>query len=137
MERNRNPSSNDVVQRLQGSDNQVEDVVALIGFVGVPRDDHVVLHPDVDYQRWLAIPADDVVDSEPAPDSGGRTLVWVKHSAMEEHIFNEDVLSTLDQQFEHGAMSTWPLIPGTFYIAAAMLDLLAHGTDDGQQGGYP
>ena len=135
MSRVPNPTPNEIVERLQGPDNEVEDVVALIGFVGVQRDGHVVLHPDVDYQRWLAIPADDVVDSEDVPDGGGRSVVWVKHSAMQQHVFNENVLETLDQQFEHGSMSTWPLIPDTLYVAAGMLDLLPRDPETGQ-GGY-
>ncbi len=135
MSRVPNPSPNEVVERLQSPDNEVEDVVALIGYVGVPRDGHVVLHPDVDYQRWLAIPNDDVVDSEPTASGDGRSVVWVKRTAMLQSVFNEGVLTTLDQQFEHGSMSTWQLIPGTLYVAAGMLDLLPRDPDAGQ-GGY-
>lgn len=136
MSRVPNPPPNEVVERLQGPGNEVEDVVALIGFVGVPVDGQVVLHPDVDYQRWLAIPEDDVVDSEPTPAGDGRSVVWIKRTAMQRHVFTANVLAALAEQFEdHGSMSTWPLIPDTFYVAAGMLDLLPQNVDEGL-GGY-
>jgi len=123
------PPADDIVDRLQDSDNETVDVVALIGFVGPVREDgsggHRRVYPDIEYQRWLAIPAGAIVDSVPA--SLGRTLIWVDGDVMRDDVFKDSVLEALDGQFAPGGgMSTWTLIPDSRYIAAEMLGLLAH-----------
>jgi hypothetical protein len=133
--RNPDPVPHPVVLRLQRSDGEeTEDVIALVGFVGPRRDDHVRIFPDPSYQRWLAIPADAIVDSEPAED--GRTFIWVTGDAMRAEMFTDNALAALDAELmPGGGMSTWNLLPDTRYVAAGMLDLLV--TTPVSEGAYP
>jgi hypothetical protein len=132
--RDPDPTPNEIVERLQRSDGETEDVIALIGFIGPRWDDHFRLYPDAGYQRWLAIPADAIMDSAPAGD--GRTLVWVTGDAMRAEMFTDNALPALDREFAPGGgMSTWNLLPETRYVAAGMLDLFV--TTPASEGAYP
>lgn len=129
------PTPHPVVVRLQRSDRQeTEDVIALVGFIGPRQDGHVRIYPDAGYQRWLAIPADSIVDSEPGDD--GRTVIWVTGEAMRADMFTDNALAALDAELTpRGGMSTWNLLPETRYVAAGMLDLLV--TAPTREGAYP
>lgn len=110
--------------------DDTEEVMALVGFVGPGRGDDVRLYPDLDFQRWMDFPPDDIVRSEPlAVDStgvDGRTVVWIQREKMFEPVFREDALVDFREDFAGSWMSTWPLIPRNRYVAAQMLDLLPY-----------
>jgi hypothetical protein len=131
-----NPPPSPVITRLlkEGSETDTEDVMALVGYVGPGRNDDIRLYSDIDFQRWMDIAPDEIVDSSPldAFSSGrkGRTVIWVKREAMEKPVFKEDSLEDFRDDFAGSWMSTWPLIPATRYVAAQILDLLpqlSHG----------
>ena len=135
-ERDPNPAPNPLVTRLTkaGSENETEDVVALIGYVGAGQEGHVRLYPELDLNRWLDVPAGDIVDSTPvaAGDAlGDRTVIWVRREAMLAPIFKDTVLDALDAELDGAGMSTWPLVPGSRYVAAELLDLIAPSPTSG------
>ena len=142
MTRTPNPPPDPVVERLRkaGSDNESEDVLALVGYVGPGRPGHLRMHPDRDLRRWLEIPEGDILDSARVnldDPLGGRTMVWVNRDAMQLPLFSDNVLAALEAEFEHGAMSTWPLIPDSLQVAAEILDLLVRRPDrEAEEGGY-
>ena len=125
------PKPTPIVERLlkEGS-NETEDVTALVGFVGPGRDGDVRLYPDLDFQRWMDIPPEDIVASSPldADDMGlqgnRRTVVWVKHDAMFAPVFKEDSFLDFQDDFAGSWLSTWPLLPETRYVAAQVLGLV-------------
>lgn len=131
------PLPDDIVTRLgqEGQPHETEDVIALIGFVGHLRDSHLRLYPDEHLQRWMEVPLGEIVDSyaiDPEAEHH-RTVIWVRREWMLEEMFEDTVFEALREQFTGAWMSTWPLIPDSRYIAARMLDLVAH--DD--EGTYP
>jgi hypothetical protein len=142
-ERDPNPAPNPLVTRLTkaGSENETEDVVALIGFVGPGRDGHFRLYPELQLQRWLDLPAGEIVDSHPVDADDpleSRTVVWVKRAAMIAPIFNETAVRALEAEFaDDGWMSTWPLIPDSRLVAARILDLIAPGPEGEYEEGGP
>ena len=122
-----NPDPDPLVPRVRSGS---EDVVALVGFVGEGAEGHLRIYADHHLQRWLDIPADAVVDSVRIEDDdplGGRTMIWVAREAMAADVFDPDVFGALEAHFLDGGMSTWPLIPDTRYVAAAILGLLPRG----------
>jgi hypothetical protein len=128
------PDAHPILSRLvrEGSDDEIEDVVALIGFLGPVTDaseSHRRIYPDLFYQRWLALPTDAIVDTAPvdADVPGGRTVVWVTRAAMRAPIFDPDVAvdELVAEHFVDGGMSTWSFLPDSRYDAARMLNLLA------------
>jgi hypothetical protein len=127
-ERDPNPAPNPLVTRLTkaGSENETEDVVALIGYVGTGQEGHVRLYPELDLNRWLDLPAGDIVDSVPVAGDAlrDRTVVWVRREAMLAPMFKDTVLDALEAELEGAGMSTWPLVPGSRYVAAELLDLV-------------
>lgn len=142
MTRTPNPAPDPVVERLRkaGTENESEDVLALVGYVGPGRPGHLRIHADDDLRRWLDIPEGDIVDSarvDLEDPLGGRTMVWVNRDAMQLPLFSDAVLDALEAEFANGAMSTWPLIPDSLQVAAEILDLLVRRPDrEAEQGGY-
>jgi hypothetical protein len=129
--REREPDPHPIVTRLikEGSEDEIEDVVPLIGYLGPivgPSDArHRHIYPELGYQRWLDLPMDKIVDTAPY-DSDGRMVVWVERAAMRAPMFDPQVElePLLAQHFKDFGMSTWPLLPDSRYEAAEMLDLL-------------
>jgi hypothetical protein len=123
------PPPDPIVGRLrrEGSSFELEDVLALVGYVGPGKDDdHFRMFPDESRQLWLELPDSISVDSEP-DELPGRAKVWVRREEMHAPMFKEDsVLDALADQFDGDAgMSTWNLIPDSIYMGAAMLELVA------------
>ena len=127
-DRNPTPAPHPLVIRLTRADSETdtEDVVALVGLVGTGAAGRVRLFSDQHLQRWLDLPADAVVDSFPVDpeDELSQTVVWVTREAMREPMFSDSALEALEAEFIGAGMSTWPLIPDSRYVAAAILDLL-------------
>jgi hypothetical protein len=127
-DRNPSPDPHPLVTRLtrEGTD-ETEDVVALVGFVGTTPSGCVRLYsPESQLQRYLDLPADQIVDSRPVDpdDELSPTLVWVRRATMVEPMFTPDALTALEAEFTGCGMSTWPLVPDTRLVAASLLDLL-------------
>lgn len=107
-----------------------EDVIALIGYVGVGVGGNVRLCADLSFQRWLDLPQGAVRDSVPlnaADPAAGRTVVWVTRQSMKDPIFDDsvDLVPVLEGAFADAGMSVWPLLPDSRYVAAELLGLLA------------
>jgi hypothetical protein len=106
-----------------------QEALALVGFVGRGEGTDVRLYPDVDFGRWMDIPAADVVTSTPLttfnPGRLQRTVVWVDARSMLAPIFNPGA-PNFAGTFAGSEISTWQLIPATRLVAAEMLDLLPH-----------
>jgi hypothetical protein len=124
------PEPSPIVEQLRkkDSDTETEDVLALVGYVGRGRGGDVRLYPDIDLQRWMDIPPEDIVGSAPLEaDQTGlppRTVVWVRHETMYAPVFKEDSLQDFANDFAGSWLSTWPLIPQTRYVAAQVLGLV-------------
>jgi hypothetical protein len=106
------------------------EVMALVGFAG-PAGERVRLYSDVNYQRWLDVPQDQIVASKPLaefnPGRPTRTILWVNSEWMFEEVFNETAAATLNGELvDPGGMSTGQLIPGSRFLAAQLLDLVPH-----------
>jgi len=139
-ERDPNPAPSPLVTRLTkaGSDYETEDVVALIGYVGTGQEGHVRLYPELDLNRWLDLPAGDIVDSATVAAGDAlraRTVVWVRRDAMLAPMFKDSVLDALEAELAGAGMSTWPLVPGSRYVAAELLDLVAPSPTSGPEAG--
>jgi hypothetical protein len=104
-------------------------VLALVGFVGPGNGTDVRLYPDVDFGRWMDIPAADVVSHTALttfnPGRLQRTVVWVDATTMLAPVF-EQGRPDFTEAFVGSEISTWQLIPSTRLVAAEMLDLLPH-----------
>jgi hypothetical protein len=131
-----NPPPSPIVTRLisPDSDTETEEVMALVGYVGPgPGSDVTRLYPDLDLQRWMDFPEDDIVDSAPLDgddvEGGGRTVVWVRQETMFLPVFTQAALRNLEENFAGSEMSVWPFIPATRYVAAQLLDLVAPLSD--------
>jgi hypothetical protein len=137
------PKPSDSVKGLLKKDSPTEtaDVMALVGYVGPGRNQDIRLYPDIDFQRWMDIARDEIVASSPldAFNSGRleRTVVWVKTQWMMDPVFKPNAFQNIQSDFVGSWMSTWPLIPGSRYVAAQILDLLpglTHG--ENRERGY-
>jgi hypothetical protein len=142
-DRNREPPQHEIVTRLRNPQTgETEPAVALLGFVGAGRDDrHIRLYPDIAYQRWMDVAKDDILDSAPFVSetnaADGRTVVWVDRDNLNEPLFGDDAIETLNGQFTGPWISTWALIPDSRYVAAELLDLLAPwAREQGEEGRY-
>lgn len=134
MPRNPEVSTTPLVDRLRDPGQPIEDVVALVGFVGEADDaDHFVrLHPSPDLQAWMDFPTDDVYNSAPVdPEQPeGETIVWMFREGLEDSpVFTEEAAAALESEFaDAGAkMSVWPLLPASRYVAAELLGLVVRG----------
>ena len=125
-ERNRNPDPHPVLDRLKkaDSDNETEDVISVVGFVG-PRDPEgpLRLFADEEGQRYLEIPFEDFVDAEPIPDDE-RMRIYVNRQVMVEDAFEADVLDALGGKLVGPPMSLWQFLPENRLVAAGMLGML-------------
>jgi hypothetical protein len=143
-ERDPNPPEAVIVERLRKANElETEPVIALVGFVGPGQQREgeerrdVRLYPDLEVQRWMDFPQEDIVHSEPLDPAetgrGGRTpvtgrhVVWVDAEKMMEPVFAGETLPRVDQNFAGSAMSTWQFFPATRYVAAQFLDLIPSG----------
>jgi hypothetical protein len=125
--RNPSPEPDPLVTRLTRVENETEDVVALVGFIGPQREGHFRLYADRHLQRWLEIPVGNVKDSvriDTEDPLGGRTIVWVDRDVMVGPVFDDGVFEAMQSHFVDGWMSTWPLIPDNRLVAAEILGLL-------------
>ncbi len=124
------PDPSPIVQSLlkDGSPDETNDVMALLGFVGPGRNGDVRLYPDVDFQRWMDVPPDAIAGHHELDSDDirltGRTVVWVQHDWIFEPVFKEDSLIDFQNDFTGSWMSTWPFIPKTRYVAAQVLGLV-------------
>jgi hypothetical protein len=104
-------------------------VLALVGFVGSGNGTDVRLYPDVDFGRWMDIPAADVVSHTALttfnPGRLQRTVIWVDANTMLAPVFRQG-RPVFTGAFVGSEISTWQLIPSTRLLAAEMLDLLPH-----------
>jgi hypothetical protein len=105
--------------------------MALVGFAGPGGDGVVRLYPDINYQRWLDVPRAQIVAHTPLttfnPGRPQRTVLWVDSDWMLAPVFQDTAVDALDAQLvdAHG-MSVGPLLPGSRFVAAQLLDLIAH-----------
>jgi hypothetical protein len=123
------PKSSPIVEALLKEESiETEDVMALVGFVGPGRNGDVRLYPDIDFQRWMDIAPDEIVDHSPLtafnPGRLDRTVVWVRREAMMSPVFKPESLKNFKDDFAGSWMSTWPLIPQTRLLAAQLLNLV-------------
>lgn len=127
-ERNRNPDPHPLLARLSKPESaETEDVISIVGFVGTRDPDGPLrLFADEEGQRYLDIPFDHLVDSEPVPyDDRGRTRVFVKRGLMTDNAFEaEDVLPALEEKLLGPPMSLWQFLPQNRLVAADMLGML-------------
>lgn len=127
-ERNRNPDPHPVLDRLKrpDTDNDTEDVISIVGYVG-PRvaDGPLRLYADEEGQSYLEIPFEDFVDAEPIPDDERmRMRIYVRRQLMVDNAFEEDVLEALNAKRCGPPMSLWQYLPQNRLTAAFMLDML-------------
>ena len=112
---------------IVGSDGKVREVIALVGFEGPGEPGNARLYPDIDFQRWMDFPEEDIVARAPLtnfnPGRQGRTVIWVTQESMAREVFRGDPLANA---FAGSRMSTWNLLPGTRFVAAELLDLVPH-----------
>jgi hypothetical protein len=135
------PEQSAILEPLVTEDLETKDVMALVGFVGPGREGNIRLYPDVDCQRWMDVAQDEIVANSPlhAGPTGRleRRIVWVNREWMLDDVFKENVFQDIQNNFAGSWISIWPLIPGSRYVAAQMLDLLprlTHG--ENREGGY-
>ena len=107
------------------------EAMALVGFAGPGGDGIVRLYPDINYQRWLDVPREQIVAHAPLatfnPGRPKRTVLWVKSDWMLEPVFKETAVDALNGQLvDANGMSSWQLVPGSRFVAAQVLDLLPH-----------
>ena len=137
-DRKRTPDPHPQLERLVKPDAapEVEDVVALVGFVG-PRDPEgpLRLYADEDGQRYIEIPFADFVDSEPVPDDKRqRTRIYVKRALMTDHTFGDpdpdpespqsQMLQNLQDAVVGPTLSLWQFLPQNRLVAAELLGML-------------
>ena len=125
----RNPIAVRLIENPDSEGKETVQVMALVGFVGIGRGDDVRLFSDMDFQRYMDIPENDIVDSAELDDGGGRAVVWVKTDTMYEELFSDQAAALLTDHIQGSWVSTWPLIPATRYVAAQLLDLVPRLTD--------
>ena len=126
-ERNNNPEPHPLVRALGSTGNEVEDVIALVGFVGdVGSDGNRRLFADEHLQRYMDIPADDFIHAEALPDDElGRMRVYVRREQWAaQPAFSDGALDALDAEVNGARMSTWAFLPDDRVVAARMLGLL-------------
>ena len=134
MPRNPDVSTTPLVDKLRETGQPIEDVVALVGFVGEAPNGFMRLHPEPDLQAWMDFPLEDVYNSSPANPGNpeGRTVVWMfRERLMASSVFSGDAAAALQGAFVEGEMSVWPLLPDSRYVAAELLGLI-----DGGRGRY-
>jgi len=126
----RNPIAERLIEDPDSPGRETVQVMALVGFVGRGRGQDVRLFPDMDFQRYMDFSPDDIIDSAPLDDGGGRTVVWVRSDTMfQEPLFSDEAAERLAELLQGSSMSTWPFIPATRYVAAQLLDLVPRLTD--------
>ena len=111
----------------RNSDNDVEDVIALVGFMGdVGPDGNRRIFADENRQCYMDIP-DDLIRAEELPgDELGRMRVYVRREQWAaQPAFNDDALDALDATVNGAGVSTWAFLPDNRIVAAQMLGLLA------------
>jgi hypothetical protein len=129
------PPDDPIVDRLRkpGSPD-VEDAIALIGYVGPGTDGAIRIYDGRDLQRFLEVPS--VLDSQRVyPDDAlSPSVVWVDRATMLDPIFEQDGqddgrIDAAVQALGNVPFSTWNLIPETRYICARMLDLIPYAEE--------
>ena len=131
-ERNRNPIPHPPLERLKkpDSDNETEDVISIVGYVG-PRleDGPLRLYADEEGQSYLEIPFEDFVDAEEI-SGDDRMRIYVKRALMVANTFGEpdeeqaQVLQVLRDSIVGPPMSLWQFLPQNRLTAAEMLGML-------------
>lgn len=125
-ERNRNPNPHPVLDRLKkdGTENETEDVISLVGYIG-PRlaDGPMRLFADEEGQSFLEFEFDDFVDAEEI-SGDERMRIYVKRKALVDNAFEEDVLDALAPKVVGRPMSLWQFLPQNRLVAAEMLGML-------------
>jgi hypothetical protein len=124
-DRNDDPEPHPLVVRLTSTGNDVEDVISLVGFVGLEADGNRRIFADAGLQRYLDIPATDLIHAEELPEEeGGRMRVYVRREAMNAAIFDDGTLEALEGKILGARMSTWQFLPENRIVAAEVLGLL-------------
>jgi hypothetical protein len=131
-ERNRNPDPHPVLDRLKRpeSENETEDVISIVGFVGPrPENGPLRLFADEEGQSYLEIPFEDFVDAEEIPGDD-RMRIYVKRQLMVANTFGDpgvqqaQVLQALHNSVLGPPMSLWQFLPQNRLTAAEMLGML-------------
>ncbi len=119
---------------------ETEDTIALLGYVvpaELPQEEReetpeesptLRIGPDLEGQRWLAIPFDKVIDrqqTEPGSEFT-RSVVWVKRDVMMEPIFTGEQSDLLEEALAGAPLTTWNLVPETRLAAAYLLNLIRY-----------
>jgi hypothetical protein len=132
------PPADPIVERLGQPGNlpETEDVIALIGYVGLGQDHRRRLYADRELQRWVEVPA--ILDSQrlDPDDPLSRSVVWVARTTMMQPIFenehgeNDGRLPEVEQVLAGVPFSVWNLIPETRLTAAGLLGMIPYGEDE-------
>jgi hypothetical protein len=114
---------------LTTPEGPVEDVVAVVGYVGKADDPNafVRMHTDRDFQAFMDFSVDDIVTSSPLnPDDPlGKAVVWVRsESLIDVDVFSENAETVLGRELVGARMSVWPFLPYSRYFAAVLLGLI-------------